>query len=47
VNLIEIKRSLTTLRMGGAAQSIETRILQAQTEKMTYLDFARPWSPMN
>jgi DNA replication protein DnaC len=40
VNLIEIKRSLTTLRMGGAAQSIETRILQAQTEKMTYLDFA-------
>jgi DNA replication protein DnaC len=40
MNLVELKRSLTTLRLGGMAESIEPRILQAQTEDMAYVDFA-------
>jgi DNA replication protein DnaC len=39
MNLVELRRSLTTLRLGGMAQSIEARILQAQSEKMAPIDF--------
>ena len=39
MNLVELKRSLTTLRLGGMAQSVEARILQAQSEKMPPIDF--------
>lgn len=39
MNLIELRRSLTTLRLGGMAQSVEARILQAQSEKLAPIDF--------
>ncbi|MGA9520270.1 MAG: IS21-like element helper ATPase IstB [Myxococcaceae bacterium] len=39
MNLVELRRSLTTLRLGGMAQTIETRILQAQSEKLAPIDF--------
>jgi hypothetical protein len=39
MNLVELQRSLNTLRLGGMAVCLETRLLQAQTEKMSYLDF--------
>ena len=39
MNLVELRRSLTTLRLGGMAQSVESRILQAQAEKMPPIDF--------
>ncbi len=38
MNLVELQRSLNSLRLGGIALSLETRLLQAQTEKMSYLD---------
>ena len=40
MNLVELKRSMTTLRLSGMAGSVETRILEAQTDKMAPLDFA-------
>lgn len=40
MNLVELKRSMMTLRLGGMAATVETRILQAQSEKMVPLDFA-------
>ncbi len=39
MNLVELKRGLTTLRLGGMAEAVETRILQAQTERMPPIDF--------
>ena len=39
MNLVELKRSMNVLRLGGMAESVETRILQAQTDKMAHLDF--------
>jgi len=39
MNMSEIDRSLKTLRLGAMAQCLESRILQAQTEKMAHLDF--------
>lgn len=39
MNLVELRRSLTTLRLGGMAQSVEARILQAQSEKLPPIDF--------
>lgn len=39
MNLVELRRSLTTLRLGGMAESVEARILQAQSEKMPPIDF--------
>ena len=38
MNLVELRRSLTTLRLGGMAQSVEARILQAQSEKLAPID---------
>jgi DNA replication protein DnaC len=39
VNLVELRRSLTTLRLGGMAQAVEARILEAQSEKLAPIDF--------
>lgn len=39
MNLVELKQRLTTLRLGGMAQTVETRILEAQTEKLAPIDF--------
>ncbi|TQF14700.1 ATP-binding protein [Myxococcus llanfairpwllgwyngyllgogerychwyrndrobwllllantysiliogogogochensis] len=39
MNLVEITRALTTLRLSGMAQAVEARIVQAQAEKLTPLDF--------
>ena len=38
MNLIELDRALRQLRLGGMAQVLETRLLQAQTEKMAPID---------
>jgi len=39
VNTIELGRALVRLRLSGMADVLETRLLQAQTEKMVHLDF--------
>ena len=39
MNLVELRRSLVTLRLGGMADSVETRILEAQSEKLAPIDF--------
>jgi len=39
MNLVELTKSLSQLRLGGTAEVIETRILQAQTENMAPIDF--------
>jgi len=38
MNLIELKRALKQLRLGGIAAVLETRLHQAQTEPMTPID---------
>ena len=38
MNLIEIDRALKQLRLGGMAQVLEARLLQAQTERMAPID---------
>jgi len=39
MNLIELQRALRQLRCSGMAAGLETRLLQAQTEKQTPIDF--------
>jgi DNA replication protein DnaC len=39
MNLVELQRSLVTLRLSGMAQAAESRILQAQTERLAPIDF--------
>jgi DNA replication protein DnaC len=39
VNTIELGRSLKQLRLSGMADVLETRLVQAQTEKLVHLDF--------
>jgi len=39
MNLVELKRSMTTLRLGGMAETVEARILQAQAERLVPIDF--------
>lgn len=39
MNMVELKRSLKTLRLGGMVDSLESRLLQAQTEKMPPIEF--------
>ena len=39
MNLLEIDRSLRQLRLSGMAATLETRLVQAQAEKMAPLDF--------
>lgn len=38
MNLIELKRALGQLRLGGIAAVLETRLLQAQAESMAPID---------
>ena len=38
MNLTELDRALRQLRLSGMAQVLETRLLQAQKEKMTPID---------
>lgn len=38
MNIIELQRALTSLRLSGIAAVVETRILQAQTDKVAYID---------
>lgn len=38
MNLVELDRALKQLRLGGMAAVIETRIQQAQTERMAPID---------
>ena len=38
MNLIELDRALKQLRLGGMAQVLEARLLQAQTERMAPID---------
>ena len=39
MNLIELQRALRQLRLSGLAAGLETRLLQAQSEKLAPLDF--------
>jgi DNA replication protein DnaC len=39
MNLVEIGRSLRQLRLSGMADVLETRLVQAQAEKLVHLDF--------
>lgn len=39
MNIVELKHALVTLRLSGMASVVETRILEAQTDKRAYLDF--------
>jgi DNA replication protein DnaC len=39
MNVIELQRSLRLLRLGGMAGVLEARLLQAQAEKLSALDF--------
>src|SRR5499433_2893490 len=39
MNQIELGRALRHLRLSGMADALETRLLQAQTEKMVPIDF--------
>jgi len=39
MNQAELERALRTLRLGGMAQTLETRLLQAQTEQLAAIDF--------
>jgi hypothetical protein len=38
MNLIELQRALKQLRLGGIAVVLETRLHQAQTERMASID---------
>ena len=35
MNLVELSRALRQLRLSGMTETLETRLLQAQTEKLT------------
>ena len=39
MNTIELSRALKQLRLSGMADVLETRLVQAQTEKLVHLDF--------
>ena len=39
MNIVELKHALVTLRLSAMASVVETRILEAQTDKRAYLDF--------
>lgn len=39
MNVVELKRALTTLRVGGMAESLEPRLFEAQSEKLAPIDF--------
>ena len=39
MNIVEISRALRQLRLGGMAETLETRLLEAQSSKMAPIDF--------
>jgi hypothetical protein len=39
MNTIELARALKQLRLSGMADVLETRLVQAQAEKLVHLDF--------
>lgn len=39
MNLLELQRALRQLRLSGLAASLETRLLQAQSERLAPIDF--------
>ena len=39
MNIIELKKAFVSLRLSGIAAALDTRILQAQTDKVAYVDF--------
>jgi len=39
MNLVELTKALKQLRLGGMASALETRILQAQSERLAPIDF--------
>ena len=39
MNLIELQRALRQLRLSGLAAGLETRLLQAQSERLAPIDF--------
>ena len=39
MNLVELQRALRQLRLSGMATGLETRLLQAQTDKLAPIDF--------
>ena len=39
MNQKEIERGLRTLRCGGMADTLETRLVEAQSQKLAYIDF--------
>jgi DNA replication protein DnaC len=39
MNMIELDRALRTLRLSGMAESLESRIVQAQSDKTAHVDF--------
>ena len=43
MNPIELKRALKQLRLGGIAAVLETRLHQAQTERMAPIDLIISW----
>ena len=47
MNLIELRRALRQLRLGGMAAVLETRLRQAQAETMAPIDLISCRSPTN
>ena len=47
MNVIELKRALGRLRLGGIADVVETRLQQAQAEAMAPIDLLSCSFPMN
>ena len=43
MNLVELDRALRQLRLSGMAAILETRLRQAQSEKMGRLISSPPW----
>lgn len=39
MNMIELKRAMKKLRISGMADSLDTRVLEAQTENSSHIDF--------
>jgi len=47
MNLVELDRALRQLRLSGMAAVLDTRLRQAQAEKMVPLDLVSASSPTN
>ena len=47
MTLVELDRALRQLRLSGMASVLETRLRQAQTERLARSTSCPPWSTMN